>query len=164
MAPGVFHISGPEQYLGLGGGGAVGAGPGVALGSGLALKGSGKVPVAVLGDGETFASIQLLWTAAHYEIPSLFVINNNRSYFNDEDHQDRIARRRDRPPENRWVGQRMERPEVDFSSIARTFGVHAEGPVKQPADLGRTFARAIEAVKRGQFAVVDVWTENRAQG
>jgi thiamine pyrophosphate-dependent acetolactate synthase large subunit-like protein len=164
MAPGVLHISGPEQYLGMGGGGAVGAGPGVALGSGLALKGSGKVPIAILGDGEMFASIQLLWTAAHYEIPSLFVINNNRSYFNDEDHQDRIARRRDRPPENRWVGQRMENPEVDFGALARNFGLHGEGPIKQATDLGPAFRRAIDAVKRGQFAVVDVWTENRAQG
>jgi acetolactate synthase-1/2/3 large subunit len=164
MAPGVFDISGPRQYLGLGGGGAVGAGPGVALGSGLALKGSGKVPIAILGDGEMFASIQLLWTAAHYEIPSLFVINNNRSYFNDEDHQDRIARRRDRPPENRWVGQRMESPEVDFSMLARTFGLQGEGPIKDASDLGPALHRAIDSVKRGQFAIVDVWTENRAQG
>jgi acetolactate synthase-1/2/3 large subunit len=164
MAPGVFNISGPQQYLGMGGGGAVGAAPGVALGSGLALKGSGKLPVAILGDGETLSAIQVLWTAAHYEIPSLFVINNNRSYFNDEDHQDRIARRRDRPPENRWVGQRMERPEVDFSSMARTFGLHGEGPVKNASDLSSAFRRAIDAVKRGQFAVVDVWTENRTAG
>jgi acetolactate synthase-1/2/3 large subunit len=164
MAPGVFNISGPEQYLGMGGGGAVGAAPGVALGSGLALKGSGKVPVAILGDGEMLSAIHVLWTAAHYQIPSLFVINNNRSYFNDEDHQDRIARRRDRPPENRWVGQRMERPEVDFSSIARTFGLHGEGPVKSAAELGSAFRRAIDAVKRGEFAVVDVWTENRSAG
>ena len=164
MAPGVFHISGPEQYLGMGGGGAVGAAPGVALGSGLALKGSGKVPVAILGDGEMLSAIHVLWTAAHYQIPSLFIINNNRSYFNDEDHQDRIARRRDRPPENRWVGQRMERPEVDFGAIARTFGLHGEGPIKQAADLNGAFRRAIEAVKRGQLAVVDVWTENRSQG
>jgi thiamine pyrophosphate-dependent acetolactate synthase large subunit-like protein len=136
----------------------------VALGSGLALKRSGKVPIAILGDGEMLAAIQLFWTAAHYQIPSVFVINNNRSYFNDEDHQDRIAKRRDRPPENRWVGQRMERPEVDFASLARTFGLHGEGPIKQASDLGPAFRRAIDAAKAGQFAVVDVWTENRAQG
>src|SRR5205814_90459 len=100
------------------------------LGAALALKPGGKLPVAVLGDGETFASIQALWTAAHYAIPGLWVINNNRSYYNDEDHQDRIARIRDRPPENRWVAQRMERPEVDFAAITRTFGLTGEGPVK----------------------------------
>lgn len=161
MAPGIVQIAGPEQHYGTGGGGAVGAVPGVALGSALALKGSGKLPVALLGDGEMFASIQTLWTAAHYQIPSLWVINNNRSYYNDEDHQDRIAKVRDRPPENKWVAMRMERPEVDFGAITRTFGLHGEGPIKDANDLGPALRRAIEAVKQGQLAVLDVWTENR---
>jgi acetolactate synthase-1/2/3 large subunit len=161
---GIFDLPGPERALASGGGGAVGAGPGVALGAALALKNSGKVPVAWLGDGETLASLQALWTAAHYRIPSLWVINNNRSYFNDEDHQDKIARLRDRPVENRWIAQRMEQPEVDFGAIARTFGLHGEDPVKDARDLGPAFARAIETVKQGGFAIVNVWTENRQQG
>jgi acetolactate synthase-1/2/3 large subunit len=164
MAPGVCEIAGPERNLGHGGGGAVGAQPGVALGSALALKDSGKLPVGILGDGELLASVQALWTAAHYRIPSLWVINNNRSYFNDEDHQDRIARFRDRPPENRWIAQRMESPEVDFAALTRTFGLHGEGPIKEAGDLGPSLGRAIEAVRRGQLAVVDVWTENRGHG
>jgi thiamine pyrophosphate-dependent acetolactate synthase large subunit-like protein len=70
-APGVATLSGPQVYLGYGGGAAVGAGPGVAVGAALALKGSGKLPVAVLGDGEMLASVQALWTAAHHRIPGL---------------------------------------------------------------------------------------------
>jgi thiamine pyrophosphate-dependent acetolactate synthase large subunit-like protein len=136
----------------------------VALGSGLAYKHSGKLPVSFLGDGEAFASIQAFWTAAHYQIPSLWVINNNRSYYNDENHQDLIARLRDRPPENKWVGQRMENPEVDFAAIARTFDLHGEGPIKSAADLGPALKRATEVVKQGGFAVVNVWTENRTHG
>jgi acetolactate synthase-1/2/3 large subunit len=164
MAPGVFAISGPEQSVAGGGGGAVGASPGVALGSGLALRNSGKLPVAILGDGETLSSIQALWTAAHYRVPSLWIVNNNRSYFNDEDHQDRIAQVRGRPPENKQVAMRMEDPEVDFAAVARTFGMHGEGPVKDAADIGPAVRRAAGVVKRGGFAVVDVWTENRSHG
>jgi acetolactate synthase-1/2/3 large subunit len=164
MAAGVFAISGPEQSVAGGGGGAVGAGPGVALGSGLALRDSGKVPVAILGDGETLSSIQALWTAAHYRIPSLWIVNNNRSYFNDEDHQDRIAEMRGRPAENKRVAMRMEDPEVDFAAIARTFGLHGEGPIKDAAEVGPAVRRAAEVVERGGFAVVDVWTENRSHG
>ncbi|HYU17927.1 MAG TPA: thiamine pyrophosphate-binding protein [Chloroflexota bacterium] len=165
MAPGVCEIPGPDSNVGSGGaGGAVGSATGVALGSALALKDSGKLPVAILGDGEFLASIQALWTAAHYRIPSLWVINNNRSYFNDEDHQDRVAKMRDRPPENRWIAQRLENPEVDFAAITRTFGLAGEGPIKSAADLGPALSRAVEAVKRGQLAVVDVWTENRSAG
>jgi thiamine pyrophosphate-dependent acetolactate synthase large subunit-like protein len=161
MAPGVCHISGPDQNLGGGGGGAVGASPGVALGACLALKNSGRLPIAILGDGEFLASIQALWTAAHYRIPGLWIVNNNRSYYNDEDHQDRIAQFRDRPPENKWIAQRMENPEVDFGGIAKTFGLHGEGPIKEASEVGPALRRAIEAVKRGQLAVVNVWTENR---
>ncbi len=161
LAPGVFEIDGPSRYLGHGGAGAVGAGPGVALGSALALAGSGKVPVAIVGDGELMSSIQVLWTAAHYRIPILFVVNNNRTYLNDEDHQERVAKARRRPVENAWIGMRMEHPEVDFAAIARTFGIHAEGPVKEAPAIGPALAAAIAAVKRGDPAVVDVWTGHR---
>jgi thiamine pyrophosphate-dependent acetolactate synthase large subunit-like protein len=164
MAPGVFQLRGPEQSAAGGGGGAVGAGPGVALGAALALKHSGKLPLAILGDGEMLSSIQALWTAAHYRLPSLWVINTNRSYYNDEDHQDRIAQVRGRPPENKWVAMRMQDPEVDFAALARTFGVHGEGPIKEAADIGPAVRRAVEVVKHGGFAVVDVWTEPRSHG
>jgi thiamine pyrophosphate-dependent acetolactate synthase large subunit-like protein len=162
MAPGVFSINGPAQHLGNLGAGAVGARPGVALGSALALKRTGKVPVAILGDGEFFGAIQTLWTAAHYSIPSLWVVNNNRLYYNDVGHQDRIARFRDRPPENKWIGLAIDDPAPDFSAIARTFGLHGEGPIRSAVDLGPALKRALEAVKRGQLAVIDVWTEGRA--
>ena len=150
--------------MGGGGGGAVGAGTGAALGSALALKDSGKVPVAILGDGEFLESVQALWTAAHYHIPSLWIINNNRSYFNDEAHQNHLARVRERPLENAWIGQRIENPEIDYAGVARNFGVGGEGPIKDPADLGPALGRALEEVKRGQLVLVDVRTENREQG
>jgi acetolactate synthase I/II/III large subunit len=162
MCPGVVQIPGPERHIGGGGAGAVGAMPGVVLGSGLGLRDSGKLPVCILGDGETLSSIQALWTAAKYNIPGLWVINNNHSYYNDENHQELIAKFRGRPPENKTVAMRMQDPAVDFATIARTFGLHGEGPVKDAKDLQPTFKRAIEAVKEGQMAIVDVWTETRA--
>jgi hypothetical protein len=42
-----------------------------------------------------------------YRIPLLVVVCNNRSFFNDELHQERVARIRNRPVENRWIGQRI---------------------------------------------------------
>jgi thiamine pyrophosphate-dependent acetolactate synthase large subunit-like protein len=162
LAPSAMRLSGPRESIGWGvAGGAIGMAPGVAVGAALALKDSGRLPVAMLGDGEMLGSIQVLWTAAHYRIPSLLVLNNNRSYFNDEAHQDRIARIRGRPPENRWIGQRLEDPELDFAAMARNFGVHGEGPVSDPADLPAALARGVVAAREGQTAVVDVRTERR---
>lgn len=161
QAPGVFSISGPEQDLNGDGSGAVGAMLCVALGAALGLKGSGKLPVAMIGDGEFVTSSQALWTAAKYEIPSLLIVINNRSFLNDEHHQERTAVQRDRPRENAWVGMRMEQPEVDFASLARSLGVSGVGPVKDASTLRDTLPSAVESVREGACVVVDVWVENR---
>jgi thiamine pyrophosphate-dependent acetolactate synthase large subunit-like protein len=110
----------------------------------------------VIGDGELLAAPTALWTAAHHRIPVLFVIANNRSYYNDEEHQELVARVRGRPIENRWIGQRLDDPAVDFAGLARDLGTEGFGPVEDPGDLGRTFAAAIAALDEGRPALVDV--------
>ena len=112
----------PLDYLGSDGGGGVGGGPGISVGAALALKGSGRLAVAVCGDGDFMMGCTALWTAAHYKIPLLIVVANNRSFFNDELHQERVARMRNRPVENRWVGQRISEPDIDIAAIARAQG------------------------------------------
>lgn len=106
-------------------------------------------------------SSQALWTAAKYEIPSLLIVINNRSFLNDEHHQERTAVQRVRPRENAWVGMRMEQPEVDFASLARSLGVSGVGPVKDASTLRDTLSSAVESVREGACVVVDVWVENR---
>ena len=125
----------PLDYLGSDGGGGVGGGPGISVGAALALKGSGRLPVAVCGDGDFLMGVTALWTAAHYKIPLLLVIANNRSFFNDELHQERVARMRSRPVENRWVGQRISEPDIDLAAMARAQGALGLGPVSAIGDL-----------------------------
>jgi thiamine pyrophosphate-dependent acetolactate synthase large subunit-like protein len=149
----------PLDYLGSDGGGGVGGGPGISVGAALALKGSGRLPVAVCGDGDFLMGVTALWTAAHYRIPLLIVVANNRSFFNDELHQERVARMRNRPVENRWVGQRISEPDIDLASMARAQGALGFGPVATIAELDATFAKAIAAVEDGAIAVVDVRVE-----
>ena len=146
----------PLDFLGSDGGGGVGGGPGISVGAALALKGSGRLAVAICGDGDFMMGCTAIWTAAHYKIPLLFVIANNRSFFNDELHQERVARMRSRPVENRWVGQRISEPDIDIAGIARAQGALGFGPVKEIADLDAVFAEAIAAVEGGAVAVVDV--------
>ena len=99
----------PLDYVGSDGGGGVGGGPGISVGAALALKGSGRLPIAICGDGDFLMGVTAVWTAVHYKIPLLFVLANNRSFYNDELHQERMARARNRPVENKWIGQRMSR-------------------------------------------------------
>ena len=103
--------------------------------------------------------VTALWTAAHYHIPLLIVVANNRSFFNDELHQERVARMRNRPVENRWIGQRISEPDIDIASMARAQGALGFGPVNAIGDLAPTFAKAIAAVEAGEVVVVDVRVE-----
>jgi hypothetical protein len=64
-----------------------------------------RLPIRVLGDGEFLMANTAIWTAVHYKIPGVIVVCNNRSFFNDELHQERVAKERSRPPGPRknWV-------------------------------------------------------------
>jgi len=146
----------PLDYIGGDGGAGIGGGPGIAVGAALALRGSGRLPVAVCGDGDFLMGVTALWTAVHYAIPLLIVVANNRSFFNDELHQERVARARNRPVENRWIGQRIADPEIDLARMAVAQGAMGFGPVSEASALAPMFAEAIEAVEGGAVAVVDV--------
>ena len=149
----------PLDYIGSDGGGGVGGGPGISVGAALALKGSGRLPVAICGDGDFLMGVTAIWTAVHYKIPLLFVLANNRSFYNDELHQERMARARNRPIENKWIGQRMADPEVDLAAMGRAQGAAGFGPVTKAADLAPILEKAVAAVEAGQVAVVDVRVE-----
>ncbi len=146
----------PLDFLGYDGGGGIGSGPGMSIGSALALKGTDRLPVAVIGDGDYMMGVNALWTAANARIPMLVVVCNNRSFFNDEIHQERVARQRQRPIENRWIGQRISDPAPDLAMLARGQGLTGIGPVEDAAELERVLIDAIAAVKAGATVVVDV--------
>lgn len=149
----------PLDYLGGDGGGGVGAGPGLAVGAALALRGTGRLPVAVMADGDFLMGMTALWTAAHYGIPLLVLVANNRSFFNDEQHQERIARARGRPPENKWIGQRISEPAIDLAALARAQGCVGFGPVADPSELRAVLAHAVHLVREGAVCVVDIRLE-----
>lgn len=150
-----WHFTQPLDYLGYDGGAGIGSGPGMLVGAALALQDSGRVPVAVLGDGDTMMGISALWTAAHYAIPVLLVVCNNRSYFNDEVHQEKVALARGRPVANKAIGQAMTHPDIDFAQLARAQGVEAIGPVTTPAALAQAVAQGVQRVQQGACVLID---------
>ena len=149
------HFAHPLDYLGAEGGAGVGSGPGIVVGAGLALKGSGRLCVGILGDGDFLMANTAIWTAAHYQIPSLFVVCNNRSFFNDELHQERVAKERGRPPENRWIGMRIGDPDIDLAMMAKSQGAVGIGPVNKVGDLQKAIDQGVEAAAKGAVVVVD---------
>jgi thiamine pyrophosphate-dependent acetolactate synthase large subunit-like protein len=149
------HFRHPLDYIGHDGGAGVGSGPGMTVGAGLALKGTGRVPIALMGDGDFLMGNTAVWTAAHYGIPCLMVVCNNRSFYNDERHQGRMAQQRGRPVENRWIGQRIDDPDIDIAGMARVQGAVGIGPVTDPAKVQSAIEEGIAAVQGGRPCVVD---------
>jgi thiamine pyrophosphate-dependent acetolactate synthase large subunit-like protein len=145
----------PLDFLGNDGGAGVGAGPGLTVGAALALRGTGRVPIALLGDGDYLMGVTALWTAAHYGIPCLIVICNNRSFYNDEAHQERVAIARGRPVENKWIGQRIGDPDMDLALMAVAQGAKGIGPVTQPDQFAAAMKDGLRAVMDGEVCVID---------
>jgi thiamine pyrophosphate-dependent acetolactate synthase large subunit-like protein len=152
----LWHFRAPLDYLGQDGGAGIGSGPGMAVGAAMALKDSGRLPVAILGDGDFLMGNTALWSAASLKVPMLVIVANNQSFFNDEVHQERVARDRERPVENRWIGQRIGNPRVDLAAMARAQGFEGIGPVLERGDLQAALADAIARVEAGASVLVDV--------
>jgi thiamine pyrophosphate-dependent acetolactate synthase large subunit-like protein len=154
--PGEFcRFAHPRDYIGFDGGGGIGSGPGMAVGAALALRGGDRLPVAVLGDGDYLMGLTALWTGVHYRVPVLIIVANNESFFNDELHQERMARLRGRPVENRWIGMRMSDPAFDLATLARGQGATGYGPVRSVDELAATIEKAVADVRAGATVVVD---------
>jgi thiamine pyrophosphate-dependent acetolactate synthase large subunit-like protein len=103
----------------------------------------------------------VLWTQAHHKIPLLTVMHNNRAYHQEVMHLQRMANRHQRDITTAEVGTTLKNPNIDYGALARSMGVHGEGPITDPKELGPAIARAMEVVAKGEPALVDVVTQPR---
>lgn len=153
---GSFPLRHPLDYLGYDGAGGIGSGPGQAVGAALALKGSGRIPVALLGDGDYLMGVTALWSAVHHDVPLLVMIANNQSYYVDEEHQRVVSRQRNRSLDNAWIGQRIESPAVDLCAMARAQGWEVQGPVARRSELVNVVRRGLAVAEAGGQCLIDV--------
>lgn len=119
---GLLPFRHPLDYLGRDGGEGLASGPGLAVGAALALKGCGRLPVAIIGDGDFMMGSSALWTAANQKLPLLVIVAANGVYGNDVVHQRRVAEARGRPLDNIWIGQRLDDPRIAIADLAHSIG------------------------------------------
>lgn len=143
----IFSMDKPRQYLGRSGGGGLGYGIGATIGACLAHRHQDKLIVNIQSDGDLLFTPGGLWTLAHYKLPALIVMNNNRSYYNSEEHQASIARLRNRSVEKGVIGTRLEDPFVDFATLAKSLGVEAIGPIENSDDIDGALEKALHYIK-----------------
>jgi acetolactate synthase I/II/III large subunit len=157
----LWNFDKPYRFIGASGGYGEGYGAPAAIGAALANRRHGRLSVNIQNDGDLMYSPGVLWTAAHHHIPLLSVMHNNRAYHQETMHVVRMANRHQRDPGRSSVGTTLIEPNIDYAKVAQGLGIHAEGPVTNPDDLGRAIGRALEVVRRGEPALVDVVTQPR---
>ena len=134
---------------------------GISMGVALAHRDEGRLVVDMQPDGDLMFDAGSLWVAAKHKIPMLCVMYNNRAYFNDWEHQIRMAKQRGTPVNRAHIGMDLDDPAPDFAGLARSMGWYAEGPIDQPADIAPALKRAIAQVRAGQPALIDTITQKR---
>jgi len=150
-----YHHTGPA------GGGGIGYGAPAAAGAALANRKHGRLTVTIQADGDLMYSPGVLWTCAHSRLPVLYVMHNNRAYHQEMMGLQRMANRRERGVDRTHIGCTLDDPFIDYATVAKGLGVASFGPITDPMDLGPVLKKAVDIVKRGEPALVDVVSQGR---
>jgi acetolactate synthase-1/2/3 large subunit len=154
-----FHefvrLSRPGSYItnpGTSGGWA----PGAALGAKCAAP--ERDVIAVSGDGFYMfgTPAPALWAAAHYKMPFMMVVYQNRSYSTATNrlntaYPDAYAKRQDFDYEGGYFD-----PPIDFAREAEAAGAYGE-TVEDPNEIRKALDRGRSQIRRGIPAVISVW-------
>jgi thiamine pyrophosphate-dependent acetolactate synthase large subunit-like protein len=149
-----YHHTGPP-------GGGLGYGAPAAAGAALANRKHGRLTVTIQADGDLMYSPGVLWTCAHSRLPVLYVMHNNRAYHQEIMGVQRMANRRQRGVDRTHIGCTLDDPFIDYATVAKGLGVASFGPITDPDELGPALKKAVDVVKRGEPALVDVVSQGR---
>ena len=149
-----FSFSGPgDYYSGRGGG----IGQGLAGAIGVAVAQTKRPILCVSGDGSSMYSIQALWTAAHHDLPIVFVILANREYrvlkHNIDAYRARFEVKSNKP----YMHMDLGGPTMGFVDMAKGMGV-AGTYVAKADDIKAAVAAAF---KSGKPHLIEVEIEGK---
>ena len=150
-----------HRYIGDAGAYGIGYTAPAALGAALANKKHGRFTVAIQADGDLMCCPSSLWTAAHEKIPILYLMHNNRAWHQEIMLLQQVANRMQRGADRTHIGTSIRDPFIDYSKLATSMGVYGQGPITDPKDLGAAIKKAVEVVKNGEPALVDVVCQGR---
>jgi benzoylformate decarboxylase len=119
-------------------GGGLGFGLPAVVGVKLALP--DRPVVGLVGEGSAMYAIQGLWTAAHYDLPVVFVVCNNAQYRILK--SGLLAFRSEPAKQGKFVGMDLIQPEIDFVTMAQSMGVTAER-ITKPQEVAPALTRAL---------------------
>jgi acetolactate synthase-1/2/3 large subunit len=149
------------RYNGDCGGFGIGYDTPASVGGALAHMKQGRLSIGIVGDGDLNYAPGVLWTAAHHRIPLLLIVHNNRAYHAEMMIVQRLCGARGRGTDRVHIGTTLDNPHINHAQLAKSYGVYSEGPIESPNDLAGAYRRALERVRKGEPALVDVVSQPR---
>lgn len=149
------------HYIGGYGAGGMGYNAQAAVGAALANKKHGRLSINIQGDGDLNYAPGVLWTAVHHQIPLLTVMHNNRAYHAEVMYVQQQCSIHNRGHDKAHIGTVIRDPDIDYAKMAQSYGMYAEGPIDNPADLAPAIRRGLERVRAGEPALINVLTQPR---
>ena len=134
-------------------GGGIGQGLPGALG--VKLANPERPVVALIGDGSAMYTVQSFWTAAHHQIPVVYIILSNRSYRILKFNMNRYRRSVGASPGRPFPSMDLINPVLDFIEIAHGMGI-AGRRISDPHEIQPAVT---EALSRNAPYVVEVVTD-----
>ncbi len=143
------------------GGGGIGYTAPASVGAALANRKYGRLTVNINCDGDLNYAPGILWTACHHEIPLLTIVHNNRAYHQETMFLQQQCAARNRGVDRADIGTTIKDPNIDYAQMAKAYGMYSSGPIDNPNDLRPALAAALERVRAGEPALIDVVTQPR---
>jgi thiamine pyrophosphate-dependent acetolactate synthase large subunit-like protein len=157
----LMNFDKPHRYNGDSGGMGIGYDSPASVGAALANKRLGRLSIGIVGDGDLNFGPGVLWTAVHHRIPLLLVVHNNRAYHAEVMIVQRMGGSRGRGSGRDHIGNVITDPNINYAQMAKAYGMYSEGPIDNPNDLATAYRRALERVRAGEPALIDVVSQPR---
>jgi acetolactate synthase-1/2/3 large subunit len=144
----------PSTYFSGSTASALGFALGAALGAKLASP--GKTVIACVGDGSYIfgCPVAAHWVSRAYGLPVLFIVFNNRGYRAVKNSIWRLLPEGWSVKTGRFIGADLD-PSPDYVSVIKSSGGYGE-TVEDPEGILPALARALEVVRMGRQALLDV--------
>jgi acetolactate synthase-1/2/3 large subunit len=157
----LLNFDRPYRYNGDSGGMGIGYDSPASVGAALANKRRGRLSIGIVGDGDLNFGPGVLWTAVHHQIPLLLVVHNNRAYHAEVMIVQRMGGSRGRGSGRDHIGNVITEPNINYAQMAKAYGMYSEGPIDNPNELAAAYRRALERVRAGEPALIDVVSQPR---
>lgn len=140
----------PGDYYGARGGG---IGQGIAGALGVQIAHPERPVLAISGDGSAMYSIQAFWSAAHHNLPIVFVILSNREYRVLKHNLDIYRQRFDVASNKPYPHMDLSEPTLDFAAMAAGMGVSGT-TITDPEEIAGAIQKAFASAAPALIEVV----------